>query len=635
MQTSTEILTPARSSTCTVETPLPRHVKVKVESGVDATLHTPVISLSSDEETSPPMLSPPVTQDAAESRPPVPPPEKCSTSSQISEYSTISIVDSLRKLAERPGSKNVLKKINYSRMRHERVGYLPAVFDGPVLFELPPAALGASRSQAKSMQGMDKRYDGHFWTKTITTNITNDLGLSFRSSTCVGWLRCINKDCPFLERRPRIRDVNETDFDGCTLQAFSVNLPPPKDSTVVCKVCKEPPACIATCGARIFYVSGTVNQTRACIHLGTHDHPVKVGDYRDSKDEINSLISEQVENTPGATKSSVVLEASKVLIGNYLLQPEDAPPKKLTMEELIPVLDRCKDMASPNIRNKVMSFRQLRNYGVMDAITKLRGLSLWAYVQENKFPGQGKDLDKVFLFKMSEVGPGSGVDLVSRMQPGGDLENAWVMFDHVKRVRDWTTLACHVYDSTYCRVMTIATCDMMSEDCDAQILFWRNLNAVMERNGVAAPNFKGFMADSAQANWNAVRIVYGTGNKEDRMEDRERTCLFHWTQSMVNNTEKYIPEELWEQHKKMCQQYRAAKTMEEADTLYLAIKGWWVSTGAVSEKALARLELWLCFWHFRFRQWGGFMTEVPFFSLLIHSVFYFAVTPRHLMPNHI
>jgi hypothetical protein len=33
------------------------------------------------------------------------------------------------------------------------------------------------------------------------------------------------------------------------------------------------------------------------------------------------------------------------------------------------------------------------------------------------------------------VGPGSGIDLVKRMQPSGDLEDAWMMFDHVKRVK--------------------------------------------------------------------------------------------------------------------------------------------------------------------------------------------------------
>jgi hypothetical protein len=51
------------------------------------------------------------------------------------------------------------------------------------------------------------------------------------------------------------------------------------------------------------------------------------------------------------------------------------------------------------------------------------------------FPGQGSDSDKVLVFKMSKVGPGSGLDLVKRMQPSGDLEDASMMFDHVKRVK--------------------------------------------------------------------------------------------------------------------------------------------------------------------------------------------------------
>ena len=128
---------------------------------------------------------------------------------------------------------------------------------------------------------------------------------------------------------------------------------------------------------------------------------------------------------------------------------------------------------------------------------------------------------------MLTEGPGSGVDLVKRMQHKGDLQNAWMMFDHVKRVKDWTTMACHVYDAQYKKVMTIAVCDMQSEDTEVQVQFWRSLNAVMTRHGVPDTNFKGFMADSAMANWNAVRIVYGSGSPNVVMENRERTCLLH------------------------------------------------------------------------------------------------------------
>ena len=89
----------------------------------------------------------------------------------------------------------------------------------------------------------------------------------------------------------------------------------------------------------------------------------------------------------------------------------------------------------------------------MDGITKLRGLSSWAFVLHNMFPSQGNDFDKVFIFKMSEVGPMcSGVDLFTRMQLDGDLELEWMMFDHVKLVNGWTTMACHVYNLTYLKI---------------------------------------------------------------------------------------------------------------------------------------------------------------------------------------
>jgi len=81
-------------------------------------------------------------------------------------------------------------------------------------------------------------------------------------------------------------------------------------------------------------------------------------------------------------------------------------------------------------------------------------------------------------------GPGSGVDLVKRMQLDGDLENVWLMFDHVKCVKDWTIMAWHVYDTGCRKVMTIVVCDMESEDIKVQGIMWRLLNDIIRRNGV-------------------------------------------------------------------------------------------------------------------------------------------------------
>jgi hypothetical protein len=58
------------------------------------------------------------------------------------------------------------------------------------------------------------------------------------------------------------------------------------------------------------------------------------------------------------------------------------------------------------------------------------------------------------------------------------------MFDHIKHVQAWTTMAFHMYDARYCKVMTFAVCDMQHEDMVVQCIMWRKLNKVLSRNGV-------------------------------------------------------------------------------------------------------------------------------------------------------
>ncbi len=58
---------------------------------------------------------------------------------------------------------------------------------------------------------------------------------------------------------------------------------------------------------------------------------------------------------------------------------------------------------------------------------------------------------------------------------------------------------------------------------------WTKFNETMSKHGFLKPNFKIFMVDSTQANWNAVKIVYGLGVPFVKMVDKEHTCLFHRT----------------------------------------------------------------------------------------------------------
>ena len=629
LECSTELLTTRESSTVSIERPLLS--RVKIEPGLNT-----IYELSDDSDGDVEVLrseskiqttfSPEVVLNATT---PHVSPSHIPSQPKVVASPVASIITSLMCLADRKRSKSVLSRINFDTIRLQQVDYLPPRYNGDVVFEFPPLGHHGHDTKAKLLRGMDRRYDGHAWSRTITSNIQNDLKLLFRTSSCLGHLRCDNPACDYLRRDHRTSRVNETEWEGLSEKVFEVGSKPPTGSSVVCKSCNVPPTCVAVCPAKIYYVTGTPRMTRACVHLGSHDHPVKAGDHRDFIDFTESLIGEQVERTPSATRSAIVLDTAKEVLGPLLLAKEGEPQKILELSEMQDIFDRCKHLTSPNIRNAVTTFRTMRRFGVMDSITKLRGASNWKFVQQNRFPGQGADLDKVFVFKMSEVGPGSGVDLVKRMQPGGDLENSWIMFDHVKRVRSWTTMACHVYDSTYCRVMTIAVCDMQSEDVAAQSVVWKNLNAIMAQHGVNKVNFKGFMADSAQANWNAVRIIYGSGDASEKMVDRERTCLFHWTQSLEKHTKADIRQDLQSQHRRLCQQYKNAKSMEEAETKYLAIRAWWMSSGAATEQALPRLELWLAFWHFRYRQWGGFMELVSLCLLLIFNSRSYRIVQLH------
>jgi hypothetical protein len=94
----------------------------------------------------------------------------------------------------------------------------------------------------------------------------------------------------------------------------------------------------------------------------------------------------------------------------------------------------------------------------------------------------------------------------------------------------------------------------------------------MAQHGVDKVNFKGFMADSAQANRNVVRIIYGSGDASEKLVDKERICLFHWMQSLEKHTKADIHQDLQSQHRILCQQYKNAKSMAEAETKYLAIR---------------------------------------------------------------
>jgi hypothetical protein len=46
------------------------------------------------------------------------------------------------------------------------------------------------------------------------------------------------------------------------------------------------------------------------------------------------------------------------------------------------------------------------------------------------------------------------------------------------------------------------------------------------------------MVDSVQVNFNAARILFGSGDMKILMENREQMCLYYWAQSFDGHTKK-------------------------------------------------------------------------------------------------
>jgi hypothetical protein len=99
------------------------------------------------------------------------------------EYPTV--MQCLKRLASFPGSRNELASIDYDKFVYHKVQYLLPLYNGDVIFELPPSRVSASTSK-NTMDDMDKQFDGHTWCRTITSNIHNNQGLTFRKSSYVG-----------------------------------------------------------------------------------------------------------------------------------------------------------------------------------------------------------------------------------------------------------------------------------------------------------------------------------------------------------------------------------------------------------------------------------------------------------------
>ena len=162
--------------------------------------------------------------------------------------------------------------------------FLPVEYNGNCIFELPPVAV-VKEGGLSRLDGMDRKRDGHVWTETATTNISDPSRvLTFKYVKCMGQMCCTNLDCRCVGESNK---YNELFWTG---SSPDVLIPGPNSEVtvkckLVCRFCKVIPTCLELCPCKLFYaVSKDPTMSRACIHMGTHLHPMAKGDCRAAMD---------------------------------------------------------------------------------------------------------------------------------------------------------------------------------------------------------------------------------------------------------------------------------------------------------------------------------------------------------------
>ena len=267
--------------------------------------------------------------------------------------SQLSIYECILSLRSHRGERSDLKNVDLASFPHQKVNYLPSKFNGNTVFELPPLPC-IKGGGAAMLEGMDQRCDGHAWTETATTNISDPNGqLSFRYVKCLGHLRCVNDSCPHLER---CGEINKKYWEGSTPEVLipgRATDAPRRCIYFVEIIYKSTPICLRLCPCKMFYItSKDPRMSRACVHLGTHEHPVATGECREAMDIIRERVRDQVSKTPHAKASAISLAIGRELLLKGLVD-ESVEGSKLTEEDLAQVFEKWSAFSTPCVNNMI------------------------------------------------------------------------------------------------------------------------------------------------------------------------------------------------------------------------------------------------------------------------------------------
>ncbi|MCO5588960.1 hypothetical protein L7F22_042924 [Adiantum nelumboides] len=325
---------------------------------------------------------------------------------------SVSIVDIIEKLP----SSNALR-IAYGLVSEKiSVTKLPYKYNGNILFEFPPI------DASQKTQGTEVKFDGHLWCEDVTTNISN-FNAIVRLQKCGGHLMCNNALCSYLARTGI---KNEIQWKGLLLKVPEVNKV--TSGTLQCLHCKSHSICKTSCSCKMYlWFPKDQSVTRCVIHIGYHMHPVSKGASRKKIENLKTKVAYMLDMAPETRPKAMQKKIAEDIVLEAILSSTSQQNEGMSDAELALLFERLRPTLDTKRLSKLKKEAKEERWNGergLDSILTLKSRSKIDFIQSVIFLGQlsFSSFERCHVFKMTIRGPGSGVDIVNKMRPVGELD---------------------------------------------------------------------------------------------------------------------------------------------------------------------------------------------------------------------
>lgn len=111
--------------------------------------------------------------------------------------------------------------------------------------------------------------------------------------------------------------------------------------------------------------------------------------------------------------------------------------------------------------------------GTIDNIIVFKDQSTLTYIYDSNFPEHVRPNN---YFHNNSRPSRAWCEVCETYVGWRGMKNTCIVFEHVKRLKDWTTMAYCVYNGKHCKLLIITYCDMLSRNDTTLTLFREILN---------------------------------------------------------------------------------------------------------------------------------------------------------------